>query len=64
MAYVRKTRDEFDIEANYGQGYELETSESNRKEARAQIKTYRENGINVPMRIVKRRVRIEQSVKE
>jgi len=60
MAYIRKTRDEFDIEADhgYGYGYEVETSEETRKAAREQLKTYRENGITVPMRIVKRRVPI------
>jgi hypothetical protein len=62
MTYVRKTRDEFDLEADYGygQGWEVETSESTWTEARAQLRTYRDNGVFVPMRIVKRRVKIER----
>ena len=58
MTYVRKTRDVFDVQANYGQGWEDETSEFTHKEARDQIKSYRENGVNVPMRIKKSRERI------
>ena len=33
----------FDLEGNYGQGWEIVTSEETRKEAREQLKCYREN---------------------
>ena len=58
MAYVRRTRDEFDLRANYGQGYETITCEATRREARAQMRCYRENGDHAPMRIVRVRVPI------
>lgn len=62
MAYVRKTRDRWDIETNYGYGWEVECSEYTRAEAKAQLKCYRENvdayGTGIS-RLVKRRERIE-----
>lgn len=58
MTYVRKTRDEWEVQSNYGYGWDLETTEDSLQGAREQLKTYREN-INAPVRIVKRRVRIQ-----
>lgn len=62
MAYQRKTRDVFDIEADYGygHGFEVVTCETTRSEARARLREYRENDTNAKsLRIKKRRERIE-----
>ncbi len=60
MAYTRKTYDEYDIEGNYGQGWEVVTTEETYREAAAQVRCYRENVPGVPHRIKARRVRIEE----
>lgn len=57
--YKRKTVDEYEIQGNYGQGFECVTTEENRKAAREQLKCYRENEPSVAHRIVKKRVKIE-----
>jgi len=59
MPYIRKTEDEWEIQGYTGSqyGWECETTETNRKDALAQVKCYREN-VNYPMRIVKKRVPI------
>lgn len=61
MAYVRVTRDEYDVEGNYGygDGWEAVTCEDSRREARERLREYRDNEPGVPFRIRKRRVRIE-----
>ena len=58
--YQRKTRDRWDILVNYGygDGWEWEISEYTRKEAREQIKSYREN-TNYAVRLEKHREKIE-----
>lgn len=58
--YVRKTRDEYDIEGNYGygHGYEAVTTEDDRAGARERLREYRENEPGIPFRIRKRRVPI------
>ncbi len=43
MAYKRKTRDRYDIETNWGYGWECECSEYTKKEASAQFRCYIEN---------------------
>ena len=62
MAYQRKTRDRWDIETNYGYGWETENSEYTREDARRSLREYRENmqrsGMCV-VRMVKHRERIE-----
>lgn len=58
MAYVRKTEDEFDIEGNYGFGFELVTCETSRGVARDTLKAYRANEPGTPFRIRKHRVPI------
>ena len=58
MPYIRKTRDEYDIESNHGYGWDVVTSEDTAKEARAQVRCYRENEPQASHRIVKRRVPI------
>jgi hypothetical protein len=41
--YKRKTRDCYDIETNWGYGWEVECSEYTYSEARQRLKEYREN---------------------
>lgn len=64
MAYVRKTRDRWDIETNYGYGWDVECSEYTGAEARQTLKEYRENvdayGIGVS-RLVKRREKLKEN---
>lgn len=59
MAYVRKTRDEYEIQGNYGCGWEALFTEETWKEAREQLRCYDENERQYAHRIVKRRVKIE-----
>ncbi len=64
MAYQRKTRDRWDIETNYGYGWEVENSEYTRKDARRSLREYRENlqayG-KCEVRMTKHRERLEAS---
>lgn len=57
MPYIRKTEDEFDIEAYYGHGWEIVTCEDTYREARKRLREYRENEPGVSFRIKKRRVK-------
>jgi hypothetical protein len=58
MPYTRKTRDEYEVQGNFGaHGWECVTTEDTRKEALARLREYRENE-PYPFRLVKRRVRI------
>ena len=59
MAYIRKTRDEWEIQVNYGygHGWECDATEETWKDAKAQAKVYREN-VTYPVRIVKKRVKL------
>lgn len=43
MGYQRKTVDRWDIETNYGYGWETENSEYTREDARRSLREYREN---------------------
>jgi hypothetical protein len=56
--YKRRTVDEYEIQGNYGQGFECVTTEEKYSAAREQLKTYRENESQYYHRIVKRRVKI------
>lgn len=58
MAYVRKTVDRWDIETNYGYGWETECSEYTWAEAKQTLREYREN-IRGAVRLVKRREKKE-----
>ncbi len=60
MAYVRKTKDVYEIQGNCGYGWDCETTEETMKEAKAQAKCYREN-VNYPIRIVKKREKIDSN---
>ena len=56
MSYERKTVDEFQIQGDYGQGFEVVTYEETWKEARAQARCYRANEPSTSFRIRKVRV--------
>jgi hypothetical protein len=59
MAYIRKTVDEFDIEADYGhgQGFEMVTCETTFGQALQTKRDYKLNEPGIPFRIVHHRVR-------
>ena len=57
--YRRKTEDEFEIQALYPKGWEVECTEATRKEARANLKLYRINAPGRSYRIVHHRVKME-----
>lgn len=57
MAYERKTYDVWEVQGNYGYGWDMLTEESTFKEAGEQLKCYNENEVGIPHRIVKRRIR-------
>ena len=60
--YKRKTRDRWDIETNFGYGWEVECSEYTRSEALAQLKCYRENSYGgFDVRLSKHREKIEDT---
>ena len=61
MAYVRKTRDVWELYVCYGDtyGWEYELAEYSREEIRQRQKEYRENCHQYPTKIVKRRERID-----
>jgi hypothetical protein len=58
--YQRKTRDVYEIQGDYGYGWEYLCEEETRKDAREQLKCYNENEPQYEHRIKKRRVRIEE----
>lgn len=60
MAYVRKTKDEYQLLCNYGygDGWEVVLTEETMKAAKEQKKTYMENMPQYPYRIIKKRVPI------
>lgn len=64
MAYQRKTRGRWDIETNYGYGWEVENSECTREDAKRSLREYREN-LQVygkcDVRMVKHRERLEET---
>jgi hypothetical protein len=57
--YTRKTTDEYEIQGNYGYGWEMVTTEETWKDARAQLRCYRENEPNASHRVKKIRVKKE-----
>lgn len=61
MAYVRKTRDRWDIETNWGYGWDVECSEYTWSEARQTLREYRENSDGrFATRCTKHRERIKE----
>lgn len=57
MKYIRKTIDEWQLWANYGYGWEHEVSYSNRKDAIADLRAYRENALQGSYKLLKKRVK-------
>ena len=57
--YQRKTRDEWQLWVDYGQGFEHETSEDTRRAAIEQQKCYRDNCPEYRTKIKLARVRAE-----
>jgi len=57
--YKRKTEDEWEIQGNYTGEWEMVTTETSRKDARQQIKIYREEEPGIAFRYVKKRVKKE-----
>lgn len=58
MAYVRKTRDEYEVQGCYCGEWDVLTTEDNYYRAKKTLKSYDENEKNYPHRIVKKRVKI------
>lgn len=56
MAYERKTVDVWEIQGNYGYGWEMLTQEETRQEAKAQLRCYIQNERNADHRIKHRRI--------
>ena len=59
MAYVRKTRDYWDIEQHTECGWEVVSSEVTRVDTKRALKEYRENQPEYPVRSVKHREKID-----
>ena len=57
-SYVRKTRDEYTIQTNYGYGYEDTTVEETHREGRQQLKVYRTEQPQYAHRLITKRVKI------
>lgn len=55
--YIRKTRDIFILEQNYGYGWEYVLEEDNKKDILQRKREYIEN-TNYPTRIIKKREKI------
>jgi hypothetical protein len=56
--YIRKTQDVYETQGNYGKGWGCVCCDDKFKDAKANIKLYRENEKGVHFRIVKKRVKI------
>jgi hypothetical protein len=62
MPRQRKTRDEYQIHVDYGQGFEEVCAEDTYPDAKQRLREYRENMPQYPAKIVKRRIRITESL--
>ena len=60
MAYKRKTRDVFEIQGNYGCGWETLLEEETLSDAKTQLRCYNENEANYPHRIKRHREKISE----
>lgn len=61
--YKRITKDEYEIQGCYSQGWECVTTEETLKEAKTQLKCYNDNE-NYPHRIIKKRVKLILTLKQ
>ena len=59
MAYVRKTRDEFEIQSRHANSWDLECAEETYREARNRLREYLLNVPGVLHRIQKKRVKVQ-----
>lgn len=60
--YKRKTYDEYEIETNYGYGWDVELTESTMKEAKQRKREYMENAHGlIDIRIKHRRIPIAKA---
>lgn len=60
--YKRKTIDRWDIETNYGYGWEVENSEYTRADAKRSLREYQENmGGRCHVRMTKHREKIQDA---
>ena len=62
MAYIRKTRDLYVVQGNYGygDGFEDLTQSYDRKEAKDDLKAYKQNEGKAEYKLIKRREKIEE----
>lgn len=61
MAYQRKTKDEWRLHVNYGQGFEHEVSEYRRRDIRDQVICYRMNSPQYRLKVTgPHRVKVEE----
>ena len=58
--YQRVTADYWELQGHYSQGWECLCAASSRREALGNGKAYRKNEPNTPLRIVRKRERIEK----
>lgn len=58
MKYTRKTRDEWQLWSDYGQGWEHELSEDSWKEMRARLREYRQNAPQYSYKAKKVRIKL------
>ena len=56
--YIRKTKDEYEIEGNYGYGWDYICTAKEQKDAKRLLKEYSKNEPRYSHRIKKRRVKI------
>lgn len=59
MSYIRKTKDEYLLLANYGYGWDVVEIEVSAKAIRIRAREYREN-TNATLRISKRRMKLQE----
>lgn len=62
MAYKRKTKDVWEVQGNYGFGWETVCEEETRADAKKQLRCYNENETRYSHRIKMRRERLEVSL--
>lgn len=61
MTYTRKTRDYWDIEQHTAEGWEVVSSTTTLRDAKRELREYRENQPQYPVRAVKHRERIQDA---
>ena len=59
MPYQRKTADVYDIEGDYGHGFECVNTETTRLKAKKSVREYRQNEKGIAFRITKKRIKVE-----